>query len=132
MYYKNLLLGTMYFHNLFHLLFLHFLLYSYCILAYIIDIFKKNDRFLRMFTKCSYSIHIPFTALLYDITVLKNTRLMRGLFWGGEGGMRCALGLCRQPRAVTGKTNAPDLHAVMQVLGEAGSRSRIENVIRSL
>ena len=23
----------------------------------------------------------------------------------GEGGMRCALGLCRQPRAVTGKTN---------------------------
>ena len=34
--------------------------------------------------------------------------------------------------AVTGKTNAPDLHAVMQVLGEARSRSRIENVIRSL
>ena len=35
-------------------------------------------------------------------------------------------------QAVTGKTNAPDLHAVMQVLGEARSRSRIENVIRSL
>ena len=34
--------------------------------------------------------------------------------------------------AVTGKTNAPDLHAVMQVLGEEKSRARIQNVIVSL
>ena len=34
--------------------------------------------------------------------------------------------------AVTGKTNAPDLHAVMQVLGEEKSRARIQNVITSL
>jgi glutamyl-tRNA synthetase len=34
--------------------------------------------------------------------------------------------------AVTGKTNAPDLHAVMQVLGEEKSRARIQNVIDNL
>ena len=34
--------------------------------------------------------------------------------------------------AVTGKTNAPDLHAVMQVLGDEKSRARIQNVINSL
>ena len=34
--------------------------------------------------------------------------------------------------AVTGKTNAPDLHAVMQVLGDEKSRTRIQNVINSL
>ena len=34
--------------------------------------------------------------------------------------------------AVTGKTNAPDLHAVMQVLGEEKSRARIQNVIDHL
>ena len=34
--------------------------------------------------------------------------------------------------AVTGKTNAPDLHAVMQVLGEEKSRARIQNVINHL
>ena len=34
--------------------------------------------------------------------------------------------------AVTGKTNAPDLHAVMQVLGEEKSRARIQNVINGL
>ncbi|MBE6978679.1 MAG: glutamate--tRNA ligase [Ruminococcaceae bacterium] len=34
--------------------------------------------------------------------------------------------------AVTGKTNAPDLHAVMQVLGEEKSRARIQNVINML
>ena len=34
--------------------------------------------------------------------------------------------------AVTGKTNAPDLHAVMQVLGEEKSRARIQHVIDTL
>ena len=34
--------------------------------------------------------------------------------------------------AVTGKTNAPDLHAVMQVLGNEKSRARIQNVINTL
>ena len=34
--------------------------------------------------------------------------------------------------AVTGKTNAPDLHAVMQVLGEEKSRARIQNVIDNM
>ena len=34
--------------------------------------------------------------------------------------------------AVTGKTNAPDLHAVMQVLGEEKSIARIQNVINTL
>ena len=34
--------------------------------------------------------------------------------------------------AVTGKTNAPDLHAVMQVLGDEKSRARIQNVINTL
>ena len=34
--------------------------------------------------------------------------------------------------AVTGKTNAPDLHAVMQVLGEKKSRARIQNVIDNM
>ena len=34
--------------------------------------------------------------------------------------------------AVTGKTNAPDLHAVMQVLGDEKSRARIQNVINRL
>jgi len=34
--------------------------------------------------------------------------------------------------AITGKTNAPDLHAVMQVLGEEKSRARIQNVINHL
>ena len=34
--------------------------------------------------------------------------------------------------AITGKTNAPDLHAVMQVLGEEKSRARIQNVIDNM
>ena len=38
--------------------------------------------------------------------LLRRTRvLISPLVLHGEGGMRCALGLCRQPRAVTGKTN---------------------------
>ena len=34
--------------------------------------------------------------------------------------------------AVTGKLNAPDLYTVMQILGEAQTRDRIENTINSL
>ena len=35
-------------------------------------------------------------------------------------------------QAVTGKTNAPDLHSVMQVLGAERSLARIQNIIHSL
>ena len=35
-------------------------------------------------------------------------------------------------QAVTGKTNAPDLHSVMQILGEEKSRARIQTVINQL
>ena len=34
--------------------------------------------------------------------------------------------------AVTGKLNAPDLYTVMQILGEARTRARIERMIASL
>ena len=35
-------------------------------------------------------------------------------------------------QAVTGKTNAPDLHSVMQVLGKERSLERIQNIIATL
>ena len=35
-------------------------------------------------------------------------------------------------QAVTGKVNSPDLYTVMQILGEARSRARIQAVINNL
>ena len=34
--------------------------------------------------------------------------------------------------AVTGKQNAPDLYTVMQIIGEANTRARIEKALASL
>ena len=62
-----------------------------------------------------------------DLGAPKLYQLLHGLLRGSIADVSMFLRV-----AVTGKLNAPDLYTVMQILGAAETRARIERVVASL